>query len=225
MSTEISNKTNIVMDNNGGGNTTNLRHGFRNSSSVDFNIFDEDKDFEMVKKPENYPGATSLMDRLLSASASSHGRASRNLDNFDTSSDISRAVSACSRDSIHSIKSVRTPNTRPQDRDPLARRKSNFPRRRSSLGSRSDIRRRKSQVVREDGTRTEPCRTGWVMPTATVNPRLQRFSMAHNPRGIQRSSSQLSIKLHKLLVSAIDIFLFINLYLKERSQLHNAPTL
>lgn len=194
------------MDDNNGGKTTNSRHGFRNSSSVDVNIFEEDKDFEMVKKPENYPGATSIMERLLSASASSKSRASRSLDNFDTSSDISRAMSACSRDSIHSIKSVKTPNTRPQDKDTITRRNSNFPRRRSSLGSRSDIRRRKSQAVRED----ESGRTGRVMPTATVNPRLQRFSMSHNPRGIQRSSSHLSIKLHKLLVSTIQGFLFIN---------------
>ena len=202
------------MDGNGIGKTTKLRHGFRNSPSVDVDIFNQDEDFEMVKKPENYPGATSMIKRLLSANTSSNSRASRNLDNFDTSSDNSRAVSACSRrNSIHSIRSVRTPNTRPQDRDPIARRKSCFPTapcRRSSLGSRSDIRRRKSVAVREDGAGVDSCRTGWVMPTTTVNPKLQRFCMPNNPRGIQRSSSQLSMKLHRLLVSTIESFSFHN---------------
>ena len=214
MNSEISNRTDTMMDDNDANKTTNSRHEFRNSSSVDVNIFDEDEDFEMVKKPENYPGATSIMARLLSASASSNSRASRNMDNFDSSSDISRAVSACS----NSTRSVRTPNTRSQDRDPIARRKSCFPtasRRRSSIGSRSEIRRKKSVLVREDGAGTESCRTGWVMPTATVNPKLQRIRMSHNPRGIQRSSSQLSMKLHKLLVSTNESFSFRRSHVKN----------
>ena len=153
------------------------------------------------------------MVRLLSASASSNSRASRNLDTFDSSSDISRAVSTCS----NSSRTVKTPNTRPQDRDPIARRKSCFPtapRRRSSLGSRSEIRSKKSVLIRDDGAGKESGRTSWVMPTPTVNPKLQRIRMSHNPRGIQRCSSQLSIKLHKLLVSTNGSFSFHKFMLK-----------
>ena len=163
---------------------------------------DENLDFiDLAKQPENYLGANSIIDRVLSARTRATPQP-HNAGNSNENSDVSRQISVSSKESARSSGHSR-PGTRPGI-NPLARRQSIAPSRRSSTGSRNGTRRKSSVAFHADSTTPAGAsqRTGSVA-VVTANRRMSTVRspmMNQNPRAIHRCSSQLSIKLHVLLV-------------------------
>ena len=196
------------------GNAPDFSNAFRLSPTNSDS--DENLDFiDLSKQPENYLGANSVIDRVLSARA----RASPQPRNVHTESsnedsDASRKISLSSKESARSNLGSRQGAR--SSVISLTRRQSFTPTngRRSSVGSKHATTRRKSSLLHHgDGAMTGRVPQSKAPATGMANPTLHRMSTVRspmtqqNPRAIHRSSSQLSTKLHVLLVS-MHVFMF-----------------
>lgn len=192
------------------GNAPDFSNAFRLSPTNSDS--DENLDFiDLAKQPENYLGANSVIDRVLSARVRTSPQP-RNIhtESSNEDSDASRKISLSSKESARSrgsnfgssqgTRSSVISLTRKQSFTPTTSR-------RSSVGSRHALRRKSSLLHHADGAMTGRVSQSKAPAIGTANPTLHRISTVRspmtqqNPRAIHRSSSQLSIKLHVLLVS------------------------